>query len=379
MSCMSTTEGINELYEVMNEDISFEEKAQRALEIGERYLNVDNGHLTQIHPESEYWKAISSTDPPEGEFPPGLLLDLKTTYCRRVISEDDSIALHDAARQGWEDDPAFQEHGLYCYHGSPLKIDDETYGTVCFVSKEPREEPFTEEDTTFAELIARLLEYELRRERTEKEMERLEEFANVLSHDIRNPLTAAVGRVELANDQHESEHLTKATEALDRIEEIISEVLAMAVQGQAVKETEEVRLADIVDECWEMIDTADTSVTVDRDLTFRAAESRLQHLFENLFRNAVEHGGADVSINVGSLQDGDGFYVENDGPPIPEEDREKIFETDYTTGRGNLGLGMSIIKGVATAHGWQLTVTDGSTGGARFEFSDVIIVDSPDE
>lgn len=376
---MSTTEGINELYGVMNEDISFQEKAQRALEIGERYLNVDNGHLTQIHPESEYWKAISSTDPPEGEFPPGLLLDLKTTYCRRVISEDDSIALHNASEQGWEDDPAFQEHGLYCYHGSPLKIDDETYGTVCFVSKEPREEPFTEEDTTFAELIARLLEYELRRERTEKEMERLEEFANVLSHDIRNPLTAAVGRVELANDQHESEHLAKATEALDRIEEIISEVLAMALQGQAVEETDEIRLTDIAAECWEIIDAADASLTVDRDLAFRADESRLQHLFENLFRNAVEHGGEDVTINVGSLQDGEGFYVENDGPPIPEEDREKIFETDYTTGRGNLGLGMSIIKGVATAHGWQLTVTDGSTGGARFEFSDVIIVNSPDE
>lgn len=372
---MSITEATDTLYRLMNEDHPFEEKARRALELAEQQLDVDNAHLTRIHPESEYWTAIVSTDSPDGDFPPGLTLDLQNTYCRRVVDEEASIALDDAPNQGWGDDPALQEHGLHCYHGSLLKIDDETYGTVCFVSKTPRQEPFTEEETLFAELVARLLEHELRRERTDARIERLDEFASVLSHDIRGPLTVAIGRIEIAREQHDSEHLREADEALERMEALISDVLAIARQGQRIERTDEVELNRIATDCWGTVVSDRASLTVEGELHFRAAEDRVRRVFENLYWNAIEHGGETVTIRVGPLADDDGFYIEDDGPGITDDEREAVLRATYTTGDGNLGLGLAIVESITTAHDWDLTVTESATGGARFEFSNVIVAE----
>jgi len=98
----------------------------------------------------------------------------------------------------------------------------------------------------------------------------------------------------------------------------------------------------------------------------------MQQLLENLLRNAVEHGGDTVTITVGGLNDG--FYFEDDGPGIPENERNNVFETGYSTAKGGTGFGLSIVKQIATAHGWEICVTEGSEGGARFEIRGVGII-----
>jgi signal transduction histidine kinase len=87
----------------------------------------------------------------------------------------------------------------------------------------------------------------------------------------------------------------------------------------------------------------------------------------------VEHAGEDVTVTVGDL-DG-GFYVADDGPGIPESDRERVFETGYSTSDGGTGFGLEIVATVATAHGWDVRVTDAADGGARFEFTGVDVLD----
>ncbi|PSQ13647.1 hypothetical protein BRC98_01200, partial [Halobacteriales archaeon QS_7_68_65] len=62
-----------------------------------------------------------------------------------------------------------------------------------------------------------------------------------------------------------------------------------------------------------------------------------------------------------------GFYVEDDGPGIAENEREKVFDSGYTTGEEGTGMGLSIVETIATAHGWAIDVTDGAGDGARFE------------
>ncbi|WP_049986386.1 GAF domain-containing protein [Halobellus rufus] len=118
----------SELYGIMAADLPFPEKATRAMEVGERYLGVDNAHLTRVDPENNYWKAIASTDPDDGAFPAGLVIDFDTSYCRRTVETGVSLALHDAPAQGWADDPAFEAHGLHCYHGTALVVDNEPTG-----------------------------------------------------------------------------------------------------------------------------------------------------------------------------------------------------------------------------------------------------------
>jgi nitrogen fixation/metabolism regulation signal transduction histidine kinase len=72
-----------------------------------------------------------------------------------------------------------------------------------------------------------------------------------------------------------------------------------------------------------------------------------------------------VTIRVGTFSEG--FYVADDGPGIPADDRETVFEQGYTTADEGTGLGLAIVDRIADGHGWEVTVTDSETGGARFE------------
>ncbi|MFC7042726.1 ATP-binding protein [Halonotius sp. GCM10025705] len=76
-------------------------------------------------------------------------------------------------------------------------------------------------------------------------------------------------------------------------------------------------------------------------------------------------------MTVGVLDDDAGFYVENDGEPIPEAKREQIFETGYTTNKQGTGFGLAIVNRIVDAHSWEIQATDGSAGGARFEITGV--------
>jgi signal transduction histidine kinase len=76
-----------------------------------------------------------------------------------------------------------------------------------------------------------------------------------------------------------------------------------------------------------------------------------------------------VTITVGTLPDG--FYVADDGPGIPESDRERIFEAGYSTNRNGTDLGLVIVRDAVEAHGWELAVTESETGGARFEMTGI--------
>ncbi|WP_173862757.1 sensor histidine kinase [Salinigranum rubrum] len=205
---------------------------------------------------------------------------------------------------------------------------------------------------------------------------RLDEFASVVAHDLRNPLSVAQGRVTLARRESDSEHLESATRSLDRIETIVDDTLTLARQGKSVGQMDPVDLRAVVEGCWRTVSTDDARLDVAADATVRADPDRLRHIVENLVRNSVEHGGPDVAIGVGPIGD-EGFYVEDNGPGIPEETRQTIFDPAYTTDRNGVGLGLTIVKRIAEAHGWTVTVTEGSMGGARFEFRGVEVVSEP--
>jgi PAS domain S-box-containing protein len=211
-----------------------------------------------------------------------------------------------------------------------------------------------------------------RERKLERQNERLEEFVSLVSHDLQNPLNVAAGRLELADEECESDHLDAAARALDRMDELIADLLRLAREGERVNEIESVALADVVEECWHNVATGEAELVVETTRTIRADPGRLQHLLENLLRNAVEHGSTDgtsVTITVGDI-DG-GFYVEDDGPGIPEAKRSRVFESGYSTSADGTGFGLAIVKEVAEAHEWSIRVTESADGGARFEITGV--------
>lgn len=223
-----------------------------------------------------------------------------------------------------------------------------------------------------AELTERTRELKEREQHLERQNERLEEFANVVSHDLRNPLDVATGRLELARDDCDSDHLSHVESAHERMDALITDLLTLAQQGQTPADPTVIRLPDLIESCRQNVQTKGATIRIETDSSIRAEESRLGQLFENLLRNAVEHGGSDVTITVGDLDDG--FYIEDDGPGIPSDERDAVFRTGHSTSEHGTGFGLSIVTQVVEAHGWNIQVTEGTTGGARFEITGVEFV-----
>ncbi|GAB6879231.1 hypothetical protein JCM17823_15050 [Halorubrum gandharaense] len=242
-----------------------------------------------------------------------------------------------------------------------------------------------------------------------RQNEQLDEFSSIVSHDLRNPLSVAKGYANLARETEDFEHLDRVDAALDRMDELVSDLLALAREGRVVGDTETVSLADLAREAWASVDTGGAELRVEHDRTLEADPNRLRELLENLFRNSVEHGSTSsrakpgdsvehgstsnrtesgdgdtmppgsrdatpepLTVTVGATEfrsDGSaGFYVEDDGAGFSGEDAERVFESGYTTSEDGTGLGLAISRHIADAHGWGVRAMAGESGGARFEF-----------
>lgn len=203
----------------------------------------------------------------------------------------------------------------------------------------------------------------------ERQNDRLEEFAGVVSHDLRNPLEVARGRTELAREECGSEHLAAVERAHDRMTALIDDLLTLAREGDPVTDAGPVDLGQIVGSCWRTVDTKDATLRAEAERMIVADEGRLRQLLENLMRNAVEHGSEGVTVTVGTLPDG--FYVADDGPGIDPDRRGEVFDAGYSTSQSGTGFGLRIVEQVADAHGWSVRAAESEAGGARFEITGV--------
>lgn len=203
--------------------------------------------------------------------------------------------------------------------------------------------------------------------------QRLDEFASIVSHDLRNPLNVARGQLAIgrqADDREkQEEHFDAVEEAHERMERLIREMLSFTREGEEVYEPEPVRLEEVANRAAANTPISESRVEVNAKEEIRADDGRLQTVFENLFRNAVEHCENGVTVEVGTSEDCV-FYVEDDGEGIPPEKREQVFEGGYSTKNDGTGFGLPIVRRIAEVHGWSVRAVEGKRKGARFEFVD---------
>lgn len=209
-----------------------------------------------------------------------------------------------------------------------------------------------------------------REQELEQQNEQLKDMRKVIAHDIRNPISVASNSLILY-DETDDEHLARVERSIERIDSLVDRVLMMAEHEHGIEESKQVSLKDVAMKAWGMVgsdaDRAELHVVDSRELD--ADPRALQQALENLFSNAIEHSSEDLTVRVGTV-DG-GIYVEDTGPGIPTEAREKVLESGYTTSAGNAGFGLNIAKQIFTGHGWELDIAESDDGGARFEITGV--------
>jgi PAS domain S-box-containing protein len=217
--------------------------------------------------------------------------------------------------------------------------------------------------------------------------ERLDRFASIVSHDLRNPLSVIRGSIEMARHRDETDPLERGERAVDRIDQLVSELLTLARQGTGMDEPTEFDLASVARDAWETAAGGhDAELVVAGDARVYGDRGRMRQALENLFRNATEHATPDASETSGDEFEGDasgddapdddpsdgddpsddddltvlvtatdeGFLVADDGTGIDPDHRESVFESGFTTRADGTGYGLDIVREVVESHGWRV-------------------------
>ncbi|GCF12318.1 hypothetical protein Harman_02530 [Haloarcula mannanilytica] len=261
----------------------------------------------------------------------------------------------------------------------PLVYDGTSYGVLAVYAD--RIDIFdTEEQDTFREVghnIALAIDashtkdaLQQRTTELERQKERLRELAQIISHELRNPLQAAMGRVELLAEATDAEEFDAIQRSHTRMSFLIDDLMEIARQGERQYTAEPVSLSDVLAEAWNAIDTGTSTVEIDCTGTVLADRSRLCQLAENFFRLATDRG---ESVRITVADTADGFFLEHDGRPL-DGDSQGPFELSYGSTDEGAGLHLAVIREIARGHGWDISLGDGSSGRVRL---DVIGVEQP--
>jgi PAS domain S-box-containing protein len=198
----------------------------------------------------------------------------------------------------------------------------------------------------------------------ERKNEQLEEFASIVSHDLKNPLTVAKGNAELARETGDLDRLDDVETALNLMSNLVDDVLDLARKGQVVDDPEPVDIRGLVDEI-ASLSSLDVETEGLDGAVVAADRTRLSELLSNLLENAANHALGPVTIGL----EGDVLYVADRGPGIPPEERDRVFTPGHSSDPNGTGFGLAIARNIADAHGWEVSVTESAYGGSRFEFT----------
>lgn len=253
----------------------------------------------------------------------------------------------------------------------PLVADWELIGVLLLETDSWR--TWTEDEIdlyrTFADLIAYTIARNERRLELRRRTEQLEQFSSVVSHDLRNPLNVLSGYLDLVGGDISPSTYDPMDRAITRMETLLDNLLMLAKRGETIGETESTTVCQVAEDAWTSIRAPHATLTIADEIgSVQADPLRLRQLFENLFRNAVEHAGPQVDIEIGSRDgaDGVGMFISDDGPGVPADLSDSLFDSGVSTADSS-GIGLAIVDRIANAHGWEVDVYNDD--GAVFDIS----------
>lgn len=385
---------LRELYEITsNTGTAFETTVDDLLRMGCERLGLKYGFLIDIDGDEFEVSAMHGT---HETFHEGLSASVDQTFCKHVVGSGECFSFHDVALAGYEDDPA-ADSGLHCYIGAEVDIGNESYGTFCFADTEPQGEAFSEAEETFVELMAEWVSYGLERRRAEEALERtaerlrqsndrLERFAYIASHDLREPLRMVSSYVQLLEqryvdelDDDAREFIEFAADGADRMQAMIDGLLRYSrvdTQGDPFESTE---MDDVLDRALSNLQVAvaerDATVTVDDLPAVTVDETQLMTLFQNLLSNALQYSETSPTVHVGVEERPNDwlFSVRDDGIGIDPDRSEDVFEVFKRLHTNDeypgTGIGLALCRKIVERHGGTIWIESEPGEGSTFYFT----------
>ncbi|BFM24116.1 signal transduction histidine kinase [Microbacterium testaceum] len=315
------------------------------------------------------------------------------SMCAAVISTPGRVVVPDARLDARFAQNAFVTGEIAFtrfYASSPLITPaGVAIGTLCVFDTEVGE--LSDASSRALDLLAHQVIDVLELRRVQRDLiesnEQLEHFAVQVSHDLRNPLTALAGFLELAADSPEmvdapraAQSLARAEAAAGRMTSMVTDLLDFARMGGARPHITQVDVAETVDAVLEDLDgavvSAGAEVTVDTSTQVRADDTLLRVLLQNLIANAVKFTvAADrvprIVISVETLPDGWRVNVDDNGDAVSEDQRERVFEP-MQRGHGaevqGIGIGLATCRRIVEAHHGSIGLDESPAGGTRAWF-----------
>lgn len=362
------------LSSVLTDTRDFETMSAELLQLGTEYLGVDNGHITRIEPIAAYWETIGSSGPSDSEFPVGLALDLEDTYCRKTIERGETIALHNAADQGWEEDRAYRKHNLETYVGTPYLLNNNSCGTVCFVSSDAHPRPFLESEVEFVEFLAAFISRILEQKRQDEIIQEKEgvitTLSRVLRHNFSNNLNVVHGHAEMMESKSD-ETLQNHIEAIKTNSQELIQLAEKAREMQSIVNTDfswsPVELESLIQSSCstvqESFPDAAFSVECPSEMTVNTLPY-LEKAVTELVENAVKHTDESprVEITVTRSQRTFEIRIADNGPGLPADEQEVLKEGEETPLAHGSGLGLWMVHWIVTRHNGTIDAAVNDTG-----------------
>ncbi|PSL39152.1 GAF domain-containing protein [Labedella gwakjiensis] len=311
------------------------------------------------------------------------------SMCARVFQRPGHVTVRDARLdERFADNPFVtgEVANVRFYASSPLITPAGIpIGTLCVFDEDAKDlDPHTSEALKMlAHQVVDVLELHRISTELEKSNEQLAQFAGQVSHDLRNPLMAVSGFLELATDSPEmvnapeaAKALARAESAADRMARMITDLLHFARVGGTQPRRVPIDLEDLVSSVLEdlhaPIEQTGATVVVDAPFTIVGDETLLGAVVQNLVANALKFSAVSgamprIEVHAHEVSAGWRVSVDDNGPGVPRAQRERVFDLmeravgDEVAG---LGIGLSTCRLIVQAHGGSIGIDDSALGGA---------------
>ena len=379
-------EVIRTLYAVTSEhEQGFDHQVRRLLKLG--CFDLDIGVLSHVH--DQRYEIVHVVAPDTLSLSDGDEFDLGITPCSLTLRADGPIAFENMG-QTHETHPAYTSFKLASYIGIPIVVDGRCFGTLNFSSPQPRTRRFDEIDVDALKLMASWLGTELTRRRRLDELRaanaELEAFGRAVSHDLRSPLTAAIGYVDVFRNEHHSSLDPQAKEDLEqlrvsvlRMGTLVEGMLGLFRLSSTEPEQESVDLSAVAQSIATRLKVQDPSRNVQWEiadgLDVVGDPALLHSLLDNLLGNAwkftASQSPARIELGRGEHEGRSCFFVRDNGVGLPSEAAQRIFEPfvrldDDAPGDG---LGLAIARRIVRAHGGRIWASSTPDQGTTFSFT----------